>query len=124
MRPQELRERTKHFALETIALFRRLPNSPEYKDIGRQLYRCANSMAANYRAAGRARSHAEFAAKIGSVREEADEAQHWMLVLSAIGLRDERWPWLAQESTELTRIFEASYRTASSNYSTQRRTRR
>jgi len=113
MRPQELRERTKQFALEAIRLFRRLPKSSEYLDVGRQLYRSGNSMAANYRAAGCARSHAEFVAKIGSVREEADESQHWVGVLTEMGLRDDQLPWLRQESKELAKIFESSYRTAS-----------
>ena len=113
MRPEDLRERTKQFALEAIRLFRRLPKSPEYLDVGRQLYRSGNSMAANYRAAGRARSHAEFVAKIGSVREDADESQHWVDVLNEMGCADEKLHWLTQESTELAKIFDASYRTAS-----------
>ena len=72
--PQELRERTKKFAIRIVRLFQALPKSTEAQVIGKQLLRCGTSVAANYRAVCRARSKAEFIAKMGIVAEEADEA--------------------------------------------------
>lgn len=71
--PEELRQRTKQFALRVIRLFRSLPKSDEARILGRQLLRSATSVAANYRALCRARSKAEFIAKMGVVIKEADE---------------------------------------------------
>jgi four helix bundle protein len=62
---EELRNRTKQFALRVIKLFRNLPKSPEAHFLGKQLLRAATSVGANYRAAGRARPKAEFISKIG-----------------------------------------------------------
>src|SRR5271167_2109511 len=70
---EELRNRTKKFALRIIRLFRHLPKSTEAQVLGKQLLRSGTSVVANYRAAGRARSKAEFIAKVGIVVEEADE---------------------------------------------------
>ena len=82
MTPQELRERTRQFALRVVRFCRTLPPTAEAHEIGGQLRRAANGVASNYRAAGRARSRAEFAARIGIVLEEADESEHWLPVLS------------------------------------------
>lgn len=71
--PEELRQRTKQFALRVIRLFRSLPKSDEARILGRQLLRSATAVAANYRALCRARSKAEFIAKMGVVIKEADE---------------------------------------------------
>ena len=70
---KELSKRTKDFALRIIRLSEALPRSRAANVIGYQILRSATSVAANYRAAGRARSKAEFIAKIGTVIEEADE---------------------------------------------------
>ena len=70
---QDLRDRTKAFAKEIITLCRRLPDNREGRLIGNQLFRSATSIAANYRAARRGRSKAEFIAKLGIVEEESDE---------------------------------------------------
>ncbi|TPE44084.1 four helix bundle protein [Pontibacter mangrovi] len=78
---EDFKRRTKLFALRVIKLFRALPNKPDAQILGKQLLRAATSVAANYRAACRARSAAEFAAKIGIVLEEADEAQFWLEML-------------------------------------------
>ena len=70
---QQLRQRTKTFALRIIRMTQALPRSREADVIGRQILRSATSIAANYRAAGRGRSKAEFTAKLGIVIEETDE---------------------------------------------------
>jgi four helix bundle protein len=72
--PEMLRERYKAFAIKIVSLFRTLPKTEEAKVVGRQLLRSGTSVAANYRAVCRARSKAEFIAKIGVVVEEIDES--------------------------------------------------
>jgi four helix bundle protein len=78
MSPEELRNRTKNFAYRIIRLYRTLPKTAEAEVIGKQILRSATSVAANYRAATRARSRAEFIAKLGLVVEEADETLFWL----------------------------------------------
>jgi four helix bundle protein len=78
---EQFKKRTKQFALRMIKLFQALPSSDEARLIGKQLLRSSTSVAANYRAACRARSQAEFIAKIGVVIEEADEALFWLELL-------------------------------------------
>lgn len=76
-----LKERTKSFALRIIRLFKALPKTTENSIIGKQLLRSGTSVVANYRAACRARSNAEFFSKISIVIEEADETLFWMEIL-------------------------------------------
>ena len=83
---QELRTRTKTFALRVIRMSQALPRSREANVILNQVLRSATGMAANYRAAGRSRSKAEFVAKIGVVVEEADETVFWLEMLADSGL--------------------------------------
>src|SRR5438876_11632982 len=110
-----LKERTKKFAVGIIKLFRMLPKTEEARVIGRQLLRCGTSVAANYRAVCRARSKAEFVAKIGIVVEEADEAVLWLELLTEAGIvSHERTRELLTEARELTAIFTASKHTARS----------
>jgi len=110
---RQLKERTKQFALRIIRLFRSLPRSPDAQAIGRQLRRSGMSVGANYRAATRARSRQEFAAKIGIVVEEADETVFWLELLTESGLVPlKRLQSLAAEACELTAIFTASHQTA------------
>ncbi len=113
--PEELRERTKNFALRVIRLYRALPKSAEAQVIGKQLLRCRTAVAANYRAVCRARSRAEFIARLGIVVEEADETMFWleMLVDSGIVTRERLRP-LCSEARELTALFTASQHTARS----------
>jgi four helix bundle protein len=113
MRPEQLRNRTKQFALRVVKLFRTLPKTDEARIIGRQVLRSGTSVAANYRAAGRARSRAEFAAKMGTILEEADETVFWleMLVDSGIVQAQQMMDLLA-EANELVAIFAASRETA------------
>ena len=101
----ELKQRTKRFALEVIQLFRLLPKGQDVLIIARQLLRSGTSVAANYRAACRARSRAEFLAKIGIVVEEADETVFWLelLIESGIGQRQLIEPVL-REANELLYI--------------------
>jgi four helix bundle protein len=73
----ELKARTKEFALRVIRLVDALPNTVKGRAIANQIMRSATSIAANYRGACRARSRAEFIAKIGVVEEEADETAFW-----------------------------------------------
>jgi four helix bundle protein len=109
----ELKARTKRFALEILAFRRTLPASDETADIGRQLSRSATGVAANYRAACRSRSDVEFVARIGVVLEEADESAFWLEVVTESGLS--KWPQalaLLDEANQLTAIFAASRITA------------
>ncbi len=78
MNAQELKERTKQFALRVIHLVDALPNTPKGRAIAGQLVRSGMSVAANYRAACRGRSQAEFISKIGGAEEEADETVLWL----------------------------------------------
>ena len=97
--------RTKNFAMRVIKLFQALPNKVEAQLLSKQLLRSATSVAANYRSACRARSTAEFAAKIGVVLEEADESLFWLELLEESGIVPaQRLAHLKQEATELTAI--------------------
>ena len=112
-RPEELRKRTKEFALRTIRLFRALPKTEEARIIGRQVLKSGTSVAANYRATCRARSKAEFVAKIGQVIEEADETAFWLeLLIEAQIVPEDRVQNLLSEANELVAIFVASRKTA------------
>lgn len=112
-RPEQLRDRTKNFALRIIRLFRSLPYKPDAQVLGKQRLRCGTSVAANYRAVCRARSKAEFIAKVGVVVEEADEAVLWLELLTESGtVRENESAELLKEARELTAIFTASQRTA------------
>ena len=99
--------------MEVIRLFRSLPKGEDVRVIARQLLRSGTSVAANYRATCRARSRAEFVAKIGTVVEEADESAFWLELLVESGMiqQDVAAP-IAKEANELLAIFAASQRTA------------
>jgi four helix bundle protein len=116
MRAEELRDRTKALTMRTIKLFRSLPRTPEAQVIGKQLLRSASSAAANYRAVCRARSNAEFVAKLCIVVEEIDEALFWMEVLvDSETVSKSRMAAIIREASELTAIFSASKKTAQAN---------
>jgi four helix bundle protein len=112
---RELKDRTKAFALRVIKMSDALPKTRAANVITNQILRSATSMAANYRAVGRARSRAEFVAKLGVVVEEADETIFWleMLVDSGI-LPASKLRELLDESNQLLLIFSASRTTARS----------
>src|SRR5208282_308508 len=108
-----LRDRTKRFALRVIKLCDSLPKTDAGRAISRQLLRSGTSVAANYRAVGRARSQAEFVAKVGVVIEEADESVFWLELLAEAGIIPEhRLAELTAEANELVAIFVASQHTA------------
>src|SRR5208337_4457699 len=105
MTPRELQTRTKAFALRVIKLVDTLPRGTVGQIIGRQLLRSATSVGANYRAACRSQSHAEFAAKLSVVLEEADEALYWLELLQESTLiKPERLTELLKEANELVAI--------------------
>lgn len=113
MTPEELKERMKQFALRVIRLVNALPKGKAAEVIGWQLIRSATSVGSNYRAACRARSRAEFIAKLGIVEEEIDESAYWLELLVESGIMPaERLDGLIQEANELTAIVVASRKTA------------
>ncbi len=108
----QLKQRTKAFALRIIRMTQALPRTREADVIGRQVLRSATSVAANYRAAGRGRSRAEFAAKLGIVIEETDETVLWLELLSESGIvKSSRLGNLLDEANQLLALFAASWRT-------------
>lgn len=116
MDADQLKERTKQFALRVIKLVAALPKTVEGRAIANQLVRCGTSVAANYRATCRARSKAEFVAKIGVVLEEADEALLWLeLIVAAKLISPERVEPLLTEANELVAIFVTSRKSAAFN---------
>lgn len=116
MTKQELQERTKAFALRVIKLVDSLPKKRSSDILGTQLLRSSTSVAANYRAACRARSQAEFIAKMGIVEEESDESTCWLELLTDAGLISRtKIESLLQKSSELTAIAVASIKTARRN---------
>jgi len=116
MTKEELKDRTKQFALMIINLVEELPNNKAGNTIGYQLIRCGTSVAANYRSACRARSNADFISKITVVEEECDESLFWLeMILEANLMEKERLEYLINEANELTAIFTASGKTAKQN---------
>jgi len=102
--------------LRSLKLVDHLPRTISGRAIGNQLVRSATSVGANYRAACRSRSRAEFAAKLGVVAEEADESVYWLeLVRDAKLLPDTKTDSLLAEANELTAIFTSARRTSSKN---------
>jgi four helix bundle protein len=105
----ELKQRTKQFTLRVIKLYQSLPKTQEAQIIGKQLFRAATSVGANYRAACRARSNAEFHSKISIVIEEADETMFWLELLWEAGIiKQELLQNLYIENEELLKIMVVS----------------
>lgn len=116
MTPDELQERAQRFAMRIVKLVDALPNRASARVIAQQLVRSGTSVAANYRAARRARSRREFIAKIGVVSEEADETLHWLETVRDAGyFAPRRLESLLKESDELVRIFARSRGTVRSS---------
>jgi len=114
MNAQELKQRTKQFALRVMRLVDALPNTPKGRAIASQLVRSGTSVAANYRGACRGRSQAEFISKIGVVEEEADETALWLeLIIEDKLLTEKKVRSLLDEANELVAIMAASYISAS-----------
>ena len=115
MNEEELKKRTKQFALQVIWLVEKLPQQRAAQIIGSQLLRSATSVAANYRAACRARSKADFVNKMGLVEEEADESRFWLeMLIEASLLPAASVQNLVREADELTAIAASSRKTARS----------
>jgi four helix bundle protein len=111
--PAILKQRTKDFALRIVRLYRSLPRTDEARILGKQLLRSGTPIGANYHAACRARSRAEFIAKLGVVLEEADETVFWLeLLQEGTAFPREKLINLVQEANELVSIFVSSVRTA------------
>ncbi|MEI7733465.1 MAG: four helix bundle protein [Verrucomicrobiota bacterium] len=114
--PKNLRDRTYEYARRIVRLFRALPKDDVAKTLGRQLLRSGTSVGANYREAARARSTAEFIAKMGDCLKETDESDFWLgliedeKVMVATKLKP-----LRQETIELVAIFTASLNIAKRN---------
>jgi four helix bundle protein len=108
------KKRTKKFVVDNIRFFRTLPKTEEAKIIGRQLLRSSSSVGANYRAACRARSKAEFHSKLSTVVEESDESVFWMEVLiEAEVVKPHEINDLLKEGNEILKIVSASRKTVS-----------
>jgi|SRR5436190_4558985 len=121
MNAEELKKRTKLFALGIMKLVGVLPNTVQGRTVGGQLVRSGTSVGSNYRATCRARSGAEFIAKIGVVLEEADESAFWLeLIVEGELLEIELVEPLLNEANELIRIFASSRITASSRLGVQK----
>jgi four helix bundle protein len=101
------------FALRVISFVNALPYGTEGQVIGKQLLKSATSVAANYRAACRARSRVEFFSKLSIVVEESDESVFWLELLQESSLA--KSPELMKEATELLYIFSASRKTTHDN---------
>src|SRR5450432_3325461 len=110
------KKRTKKFVVDNIKFFRTLPKTEEAKIIGRQLLRSSSSVGANYRAACRSRSKAEFHSKLSIVVEEADESLFWMeILIEAEILNSSELHYLADEANQILKVVAASRKTVSAN---------
>ena len=113
MTREEFKLRTKAYALRVIKLVDALPRDTVSKTLGHQLLRSGTSVAANYRASVRAKSPADFVAKMGIVEEECDESMFWMELLIESGrIKEERLSGLMREGGEILAISVASIKTA------------
>jgi len=111
---EAFKSRTKKFVVDNIKFFRTLPKTEEAKIIGRQLLRSSSSVGANYRAACRARSQAEFHAKLSTVVEEADESAFWMeILIEAEVVHPHALDYLYDEAIQILKITSASRKTVS-----------
>jgi len=112
----ELKKRTKQFGLRCIKVVESLPNTRTADVLGKQLLRSATSVGANYRAACRARSQADFISKLGIAIEEADESLYWLeLIVETPLLSESKLKSLMKEADELIAILTASSQTAKRN---------
>jgi len=113
MNPTELKQRTKDFGKRAIKLIESLPKNMTASVIGRQLLRSATSVGANYRAVCRAKSRADFIAKLGIVEEESDESLYWIEMLIETGqIKAALVSDLMKEGEEILAIVVASAKTA------------
>jgi four helix bundle protein len=110
---EEMKRRTKEFAKTIVGLCRKLPRTREGSLIGGQLFRAGTSVGANYRAVCRARSRADFIAKLGIVLEEADESLYWLEIIQECQVLPHNVVApMMKEADELVAIFVSSLNTA------------
>jgi four helix bundle protein len=110
---EEFKQRTKQFALRAMRLVDALPRRRSADVVGRQLLRSATSVGANYRAACRSRSDAEFVSRLGVVEEEADESAYWMeLIVEGNLMDDKRVASLLDEANQIVAMVVSSIKTA------------
>ncbi len=113
MTASELKARTKQLAIRIIRLCMSLPTRGIAESMAKQLIRCGTSVGANYRSACRARSRADFVAKLAIVEEEADECSYWIELLVETGfIETKRVSALLKDLNEITAIVSASRKTA------------
>jgi four helix bundle protein len=113
MNNENLKLRTKRFALRIIKMVESLPKDQVSRVLGNQLLRSGTSVGANYRAACRRKSVADFTSKMGTVEEEADESGYWMeLLLDSGRIQATKISALTQKANELTAIAVSSINTA------------
>ena len=113
MNQEEMKKRTKLFALGVIQLVESLPKERTAEVLGRQLLRSGTSVGSNYRSACRAKSIADFISKMGIVEEEVDESLYWMELLIEAGIEvNKKMEALMKEAGELLSITVASIKTA------------
>ena len=106
MNQEQMRNRTKEFAKQIIILCRQLPENREGRLIGNQIFRSGTSVGSNYRAVCRARSKAEFIAKIGLVLEETDETFYWLELIDETKImKNGALKEIKKEADELVAIF-------------------
>ena len=116
MSTEEFRKRTFRFGIRVVRLVQAIQKNDASRVIGNQLLRAGTAVGANYRAAARARSRAEFIAKMGIVEEECDESLYWLDILGELELMSEsRLKDLRREADEIVSIVVASIRTARGN---------
>jgi len=109
----QFKQRTKDYALRVIKVVESLPKDSVARTLGHQLLRAGTSVAANYRAAVRGKSPADFIAKMGIVEEECDESLFWMELLIESGrMKPDRLAELMREGGEILAITVASIKTA------------
>lgn len=113
MTPDEMKQRTKNFGIRIVKVVEKLPPKRTAQTIGQQLLRSGTSVGANYRAACRSRSDAEFRAKLGICEEEADETIYWLELIIELGyFRPKLLGDLIAEANELLAIIVASIKTS------------
>ena len=121
MDAEDLKKRTKRFALRILKLVAALPDTVQGRTVGGQLVRAGTSVGSNYRAACRGRSRAEFIAKVGVVLEEADESAFWLeLIIEGQLLKTVLVQPLLDEANELICIMASSRITAGSRLNIQK----
>jgi four helix bundle protein len=109
----DLKDRTKKFALDVLVFCSRLPEKPEFRTVKGQLMRCGTSVGSNYRATCRSKSKPDFINKLSIVEEEADESEFWFELLEGLGMGgNAELVRLKREAGELVAIMVQSKKTA------------